>query len=256
MNDVELIYEAYEQVISESRPFTLPPGLETLIEDIYTYTLQEYKAYVSEARKFTSLSSFGKERIIMGLGTQHRSAEPHKLAEKQFNVLKHYKLPNPKKRHLTVELYIVQNKHDFEASGEAKYKSNAISLYLPLYGLHTPSLHNTILHELVHLYDPHNEITYLMRRVDFNLNQLKPAEEASLYYTQPGYRAGKIPIEFNPFVAEILDSHSNDELESFLKNLNLNALEKQFHAFIRQMLNNEYLKRKLLEKIYNHIHNT
>ena len=249
MNDVELIYEAYEQVISESRPFKLPAGLKELANRLFILIRSDYDERVKHLRQNTSIEEFyknkDKKRFIVRQ-KHFMPLKPHTCTVKGKSA--------PIKIHPSIAL-------DYRAAaigGNADIETNTINIYISLYDYDFSYLRKAILHELAHLYDPHLLYSRAMHKVDKGFNQAGEydfnanTDNLPAYYTGVGYRAGKIPLEFNPKVVEIMDAHYKDEIEDFLRTLNIDRLDTNFHNFVREMFKNEYLKRKLLEKLANY----
>ena len=251
VNDVELIYEAYEQVISESRPFRLPAGLKELANRMFFDIKTSFDSKVKTLRQRITPEDFiNKDGFFIDEEVNviiFKDTYDIKEFQKEFSF---------KKRDINVNAYIVVADKAVIRGGDADVEANTINIYIPLYNYDFSYLRKIIIHELAHLYDPHLLYSDGMYGVDTGLKQAGDynysTTDVSSYYSGTGYRSGKIPLEFNPKVVEIIDIHSKAEIKRFLKTLNINALDHSFHNFLNEIEKNNYLKRKFLEKLYNY----
>jgi len=130
-------------------------------------------------------------------------------------------------------------------------------------------------HELMHYYEmffKHKGIEVARKNGDFSA-QDKKEKDLAWYLTHNDKITGRIATEFYPRLRELLEVVPKDALKEFLRTLDINPLKKFFlkRLGVKQSLTKvgmfgsvewlaatlkvPYLKRKLLEKIYNFINN-
>lgn len=138
-------------------------------------------------------------------------------------------------------------------------------------GVHT--VKNVIMHELLHVYEALQHFNALKRHyISSKPLRKKMADRSTFdfkkdvnqYYTYKKHVTGRISAEFYTFLEFFLRETPIDKLKAFAKNGDtaiFNGIYKHeiWNNHIRQWLKSlftvPYLKRKLFEKIYNHISN-
>ena len=275
-----------ERVLAESKALALPPRVEKIIPEIIDWI----KSLCVDSLLQNNQICIDIDKVVQDQ-SRFPDIEPDELEEFEYDLINattdHPHMGTLKTWHLeedpeddnqniqddiTVNLYTPHAKR----GGDATTAFNLINIYLPfgkstnksLYSYHdTNWLYHILRHELMHLYDP----TLLRSNrmyVDPNKTQRQKKKHLAFvqaqqnaqqhrdyqqYHTQPGYRSGKIPMEFYPNLRTILDEHSIRQLQSFLQNPHFNPLTYDYSVFVRHMFADPYLKRKFLEKIAQHV---
>lgn len=231
------------KILNESKPFKVSLKVSNLAADITTDIydhsdiIEKWYDIISENEYSGEKSSNYYDKSIL-------------LMQKQYN--------DPIKRgfplHVDVLLHLGKGSEN-KALGVANLFKNKITINISLYSdIDYSYMHHAILHELVHLYDPHLLMSHSMLYIDkgLGIDGVYDSNTEERYYTGTGYRAGKIPLEFNPKIAEIIQAHSKAEIAKFLKTLDINLLHDYVKNFVETILKNKYLKRKLIEKLYHY----
>lgn len=280
-----------ERVLAESKALALPPRVEKIVPEIIDWIkslcidslLQrnqiciDIDKVVQDQRPDSDFSIDEREDFIYSL-LNASATHPIIGADRVWNIAEDTEDDNINlEDEIEVRLCTLHANH----AGDAEPLYNLINLYLP-FGDSTDKslfisphhdtvwLYNVVTHELMHLYDPtlqHSNRMYVdpkktQRQEKKHLAYIQKQQSAQQdsqnrdyqqYHTQPGYRSGKIPIEFYPNLRTILDEHSIGHLQRFLQNPRFNPLTYRYSEFVKHMFADPYLKRKFLEKIVQHV---
>ena len=135
--------------------------------------------------------------------------------------------------------------------------------YNPRMEIHTKVIPNAfdvqeiqskIEHEFIHSIDPTSLMTFKKIAEDPSRQQKFAKRYQAAPYTTTGIGTGKIPIEFNTYMWEVIRASRNippEELRAFMKNPDENipkALERH-RSFIKSMLQNPSLRKMFLWKL-------
>ena len=243
---------------AESKALRLPPGADRLVEDVMGKIGRMCNGDLWEA---------GWVKIPADVldDTEEYETEPVHISDIFVN-MKDYVAINKDSRFM-FSVYTRPSKpkkgSKTLAAGIAHIPSGVIELYLPYGGPNSNNewskheLKQIILHELMHIFDPTLQTDNAMHILDYRIGAYRPGEkhrggfDNKNYLKYVGWRSGNIPIEFNPRMNEILRT-SPDILKKFLHRPRPELLrsEKEFAA---EMLGDPYLRRKMLEKIFNYL---
>ena len=278
-----------QQILRESKALALPPKVQKIVPEIVDWiksfcidSLLQKDIIVVDVDKIIEHERSGADFSI-----DDQEEYKHKLlnatpsdpimgTNKVWNVAED---PESDNVNLEDEIEVCLCTVDATAGGSADIIDNMINIYLP-FGTSTDKsldnhydtawLYHNVRHELMHLYDPtlHQSFT---RDVNASRTPKEKKKHSAFiqqqnsahqeiansnfqqYHTRPGYRSGKIPIEFYPNLRTILDEHSISQLQSFLKHPEFTPLAPRYSEFVKHVFADPYLKRKFLEKIAQHI---
>ena len=278
-----------ERVLAESKALALPPRVEKIVPNIIDWIkslcvdslLQrnqiciDIDKVVQDQSRFPDIEPDELEEFEYDL-INATTDYPHMGTLKTWHLEDDPEDDNQNiQDDIRVSLYTLHS----HKGGDATTQFNSINIYLPfgkstnksLYSYHdTAWLYHMLRHELMHLYDPTllrsnrmyvdtNKTQRQKKKYEDYVQKQQSAQQDfqnrdyQQYHTRPGYRSGKIPIEFYPNLRTILDEHSISQLQSFLRKPDFNPLAYKYSKFVEHVFADSYLKRKFLEKIAQHV---
>lgn len=278
-----------QQILGESKALALPPRVQKIVPEIVEWiksfcidNLLQKDIVVIDVDKVCEHERSGadfseedqweyKDKLLNAT-----TSDPRMGTNKVWNVAED---PEDDNVNLEDEIEVYLYTLSPNRGGDADILENVIRIYLP-FGENTDKslksqfnkswLDHVVRHELMHLYDPTLHQSY-SKSLNTSKNQKDKKKHLAFvqkrnaaqrgfqnrdyqqYHTQPGYRSGKIPIEFYPNLRTILDEHSISQLQSFLKHPDFTPLASRYSEFVEHVFADPYLKRKFLEKIAQHV---